>query len=42
MKTNLKGVSVALTTGVQLGSLTVLSLSRQRQQESALKSIDID
>jgi hypothetical protein len=39
MKTNLKVVAVALTTGVALGALTGLS-SCQRQQESALKPID--
>jgi hypothetical protein len=39
MKTNLKIVAVALTTGVTLGSLTGLA-SCQRQQESALKPID--
>jgi D-alanyl-D-alanine carboxypeptidase len=39
MKTNLKVVAVALTTGVALWSLTGLS-SCQRQQESALKPID--
>src|SRR5438876_11469742 len=39
MKTNLKGVAVALMTGVALGCVTAL-LSCQRQQESALKPID--
>ena len=39
MKTKLKGVAVALITGVALGSLTGLS-SCQSQQESALKPID--
>jgi hypothetical protein len=39
MKTNLKGVAVAIMTGVALWSLTGLS-SCQRRQESALKPID--